>query len=396
MGTGTQKKDQKNIGELEGSGVSSSSDSAGSSESEPVKDAAFKERESAGLFSDKIVDEFHKGNKDGDASPSGKESVVGTSSQTVENKTVDTLLKHGAISQQGEADKLENAKRDDSIMSNPAMVEKTSLKLKSEMEAKSRKQDIERLADKSFLRGDKLFYYPQVIKPDQDIEVFLDRSLSTLYNEPDILIMGAFNNWRWKNFSTRLKKTNLQGDWWSCQVHVPKEAYKMDFVFFNGQSVYDNNESKDFCIPIEGGMDAFAFEDFLLEEKRRELEKLAQEQAERERQEEERRRVEAERAAIEADRAQARQAVENKRKILQDVMIKAAKSAENVWFIEPTDFNSGDEVKLYYNKSSGPLVRAKEVWVHGGHNNWMDGLTIVERLVRTERKDADWWYAKGI
>jgi len=29
----------------------------------------------------------------------------------------------------------------------------------------------------------------------------------------------------------RSEMTHLNGDWWSCQVHVPKEAYKIDFVF---------------------------------------------------------------------------------------------------------------------------------------------------------------------
>jgi len=32
----------------------------------------------------------------------------------------------------------------------------------------------------------------------------------------------------------------------------PIEAYKLDFVFFNGQSVYNNNDQKDFCTPVDG------------------------------------------------------------------------------------------------------------------------------------------------
>ncbi|KAK4858934.1 hypothetical protein QYF36_023982 [Acer negundo] len=269
-------------------------------------------------------------------------------------------------------------------------------KLKLEMEAKLRKQEIERLADVSFLTGNKMFVYPQLVKPDQDIELFLNRSLSTLSNEPDLLVLGAFNDWRWKSFTVRLNKTQLKGDWWFCHLHVPKEAYKMDFVFFNGQDVYDNNDMKDFCITVEGGMDFFAFENFLLEEKRLEQEKLAREQAERERQEEERRRIEAEKAASEADRAQAKMETEKKREMLQQLMKTAARSVDNVWYIEPIDFKGEDLIRLYYNKSSGPLAHAQELWIHGGHNNWKDGLSIVSKLDISERTDGDWWYAEVV
>ncbi|XP_024018639.1 starch synthase 3, chloroplastic/amyloplastic [Morus notabilis] len=276
------------------------------------------------------------------------------------------------------------------------LVEEASLKLKLEIQARLCREEIEKLAEERFSRGDKLFVYPQVVKPDIDIEVFFNRSLSTLENEQDVLIMGAFNDWRWKSFTRRLNKTDFKGDWWSCLVHVPKEAYKMDFVFFNGQSVYDNNDMKDFCVPVEGGMDAFAFEDFLLEEKRRELEKLAKEQAEREREAEEQRRVEAEKAAREADREQARKHTQERRKMLQEVMKKAVRTVENVWHIEPSNFGGDDLVNLYYNKISGPLAESQGIWIHGGYNNWKDGPSIVSRLVRSEKMGGDWWYAKVV
>ena len=297
--------------------------------------------------------------------------------------------------------------RDKSTETDEKINEKASLKLKLEMEANLhkqkiemevnlRKQKIEMLAEENFLRGNKMFVFPQVVKPDQDIEVFLNMSLSTLNDEPDVLIMGAFNDWKWKSFTVRLKKTLLKGDWWSCQLHVPKEAYKIDFVFFNGQNIYDNNDEKDFSIMVEGGIDVFEFEDLLLEEKRKELEKIAKEQAERERQAEEQRRIEAEKAASEADRAQAREEIKRRREALKQLLERAVRSVDNVWYIEPAEFKGEDSVKLYYNKSSGPLAHAKELWIHGGHNNWKDGLSIVERLVSSEEKGGDWWYADGM
>ncbi|TKY72162.1 Soluble starch synthase 3 [Spatholobus suberectus] len=289
-----------------------------------------------------------------------------------------------------DGEKTEEAVEEPSTADDDRINEEASRLLKLELEANQRRQEIERIAEERLSQGTKLFVYPPVVKPDQDIEVFLNKNLSTLSEEPDILIMGAFNNWKWKSFTVRLNKSHLKGDWWSCQLYVPREAYKVDFVFFNGQNVYDNNDQKDFCIPVDGGMDAFAFEDFLLEEKHKELEELAREQAERERQAEEQRRMEADRAAKEEDRSRARVEIERMRGTL---MKNAVKSIDNVWYIEPSEFKGKDSVRLYYNRSSGPLAHANEIWIHGGHNNWKYGLTIVERLDKSVLKGGEWWYA---
>uniref|UniRef100_A0A7N0UI48 starch synthase n=1 Tax=Kalanchoe fedtschenkoi TaxID=63787 RepID=A0A7N0UI48_KALFE len=269
-----------------------------------------------------------------------------------------------------------------------------SLKVKLAMEIQLRKDMIELLAHENFSRGSRLFVYPPMVKPNMDIELFFNRGLSTLNSEPTVMIMGAFNDWRWKSFTKSLTKSNLSGDWWSCEIHVPSEAYKMDFVFFNGKDVYDNNDKKDFCIYVEGGITEYAFEDLLLEEKRRELERLAKEQAERERQAEERRRIEEEEAGREADRAQAKADVVSRRESVQQVMQKAVFSQDNLWRIEPRVFKWGERIRLYYNKNSGPLVNATETWIHGGYNNWQDGLSIIGKLFRDPMDD--WWYAEVV
>ena len=275
----------------------------------------------------------------------------------------------------------EEAVEESSSAADDRINEEAARLLKLELEANQRRQEIERIAEEKLSQGIKLFVYPPVVKPDQDIELFLNKNLSTLSEEPDILIMGAFNDWKWKSFSIRLNKSHLKGDWWSCQLYVPKEAYKVDFVFFNEQNVYDNNDQKDFCIPVDGGMDALAFEDFLLEEKRKELEELARAQAERERQAEEQRRMEADRAAKEEDRARAKAEIGKMRETLPQLLTNAVKSIDNVWYIEPSEFKGNELIRLYYNRSSGPLANANEIWIHGGHNNWKYGLSIVERLV---------------
>lgn len=416
VGTSTQKRDLENNGEKEGSVTPKSSEIAEANKQTLETQVEEDEELAIEHSGEKKVDEEKIGEE---VSLMSKKVAVANGNQVVKNGSIsrggkDVTLSEDKIALEGsQNDDLKNdgIVKEKSISIDARKTEDDSLqiKLKLEMEEKLRKeetdrlaeeklrkQEIERLAEENFSKGNKLFVYPQMVKPDEDIEVFLNRSLSTLSDEPDILIMGAFNDWRWKSFTFRLSKTHLNGDWWSCQVHVPKEAYKMDFVFFNGQDVYDNNDRKDFYILVEGGMDAFAFDDFLLEEKRRELEKLAKEQAVKERLAEEQRRREAEKAASEADRAQARAEIEKRRRTLQELMKKAARSFNNVCHVEPSEFKGEDTIKLYYNKSSGPLAHANDLWVHGGHNNWKDGLSIVERLVSSDKKDGDWWYANVV
>nr|QOW94462.1 SSS [Lilium brownii var. giganteum] len=265
-------------------------------------------------------------------------------------------------------------------------------KQKADADALEQKQRLELVVEENFSRGTKVIIFPEEVKSEQSIEVLLNRSLTVLMSENDVFVKGSFNGWRWKSFTERMHKTDLKGDWWSCRLYVPKEAYRMDFVFFNGGTIYENNNYNDFSLSVHGGLDESSFEDFLLEEKQKELQRLAAEQAERERQAEEQRRREAEKAASEADRSQARAEVDKKRGAFQQVLT-LAQSTGTVWYIEPSEFKGGDRVRLYYDRSSRPLEHAAKVWIHGGHNNWTNGLTIVESLIPSKKKDGDWWYA---
>ncbi|XP_073003486.1 soluble starch synthase 3, chloroplastic/amyloplastic-like [Typha latifolia] len=268
---------------------------------------------------------------------------------------------------------------------------------KEDVDPEEYRRTIEYLAEENFMMGNKLFVFPNIVKAGQDIEIYLNRSLSALVDQPAVLIKGAFNGWKWKFFTEALQRTDLPGDWWLCKLHVPKQAYTIDFVFFNGGTVYENNNSKDFVLlTVKSGMNEAAFEAFLVEEKQREHERLAAEQAERARRDEERRKREEEKAAMEDDRAQAKADVEKRRERMRLVVHLARPSLENVWHVEPSSFKGGDRIRLYYNRNSRPLARATELWIHGGHNNWSDGVSIVERLFRSVKRDGDWWYAEVV
>ncbi|CAL4997199.1 unnamed protein product [Urochloa decumbens] len=252
---------------------------------------------------------------------------------------------------------------------------------------------LQELAEKNYSLGSKLFLFPEVLKADSTIDLYFNRNLSTLANEPDILIKGAFNGWKWKFFTEKLQMSEQGGDWWCCKLYIPKQAYRLDFVFFNGRTVYENNGDNDFMIQIKSTMDEHLFEDFLVQEKQRELERLAIEEAERRREAEEQRRREEERASDEADKAQAKAEVEMKKNKLRNVLGLARPSIDNLWFIEPVVIRQGAAVRLYYNRNLRPLVHSTEIWIHGGYNNWIDGLSFSERLVPLDDKDGDWWYA---
>ncbi|KAG0480287.1 hypothetical protein HPP92_011145 [Vanilla planifolia] len=267
------------------------------------------------------------------------------------------------------------------------------MKQKFEMDAQMPRKLLANLAEESFSSGRKFFVFPEIIRANQVFEVFFNRSLSVLANEPDVLIKGAFNGWRWRSFTEKMHKSVLHGDWWSCKVYVPREAYRIDFVFSNGVDVYENNNQKDFSVAVEGGMDEALFEDFLLEELQKKLRRLAAEQAEKDRKAEEKRRMEAERIAIEADRAQARLEVKKRQEACQRVKRLAVESVQGLWHMKWDLFKGKNRIRLYYNRRSRPLEYSKDLWIHGGYNNWIEGLCIVERLTNSEEKDGDWWYA---
>lgn len=328
----------------------------------------------------------------------GKKASDETDSRINENKTISNTVQQSestriiddtSISQ---LVKPEAVQEDNVSISDDGKIRDLFVALKLEREENLCKEEINNLAEKNFKEGNKVFCYPEVARPDKDIEIFFNRNLSTLKNEPAVVIMGAYNDWKWKSFNKNLNKSHLNGDWWSCKVHVPEEAYKIDFVFHNGNDVYDNNDEKDFHITVDGGMDVFDFENFLLQEKRLEQEEFAREKAEREREEEEKRRKEADIAAKEADRAQAKEEVAKSMGVLKEIMKRAVTYVNNVWYIEPSEFNGGDKVRLYYNKGLGPLSEATEIWIHGGHNGWKDGLSIFSKLIKSKNKDGDWWY----
>uniref|UniRef100_A0A7N0SWD3 starch synthase n=1 Tax=Kalanchoe fedtschenkoi TaxID=63787 RepID=A0A7N0SWD3_KALFE len=266
---------------------------------------------------------------------------------------------------------------------------------KSDMEVALIGLELQTRADENFSQNKNLFVNPPVAKPNQEIELFLNRSLTALNNEPDVVIKGAFNDWQWQPFTTSLSKSTLIGDWWCCKIFIPKEAYKMNFVFCNGSDLYENNDGNDFCIHVQNEVDEYSFADFLVEEEHREMLRIAEEEAELERRVEAQVKLDRAKSEREIDKARARAEVERKRKILQQVMEKAALSADKC-YMEADGFSEGCRVRIFYNKSSGPLRDAPDIWIHDGYDNWQNQVSSFQRLVKNAEKGGDWWSAEVI
>ncbi|GBG67829.1 hypothetical protein CBR_g950 [Chara braunii] len=240
---------------------------------------------------------------------------------------------------------------------------------------------------------DKLFSYPEVIEAGSTAELFLNRPLTSLQNEPSVFLKGAFNDWQWRPANQVVKKSKY-GDWWSVKVEVPEEAYKFDFVFFNGESIYENNGGQDFHLKVAGEWDERKFLDFLAMERVKELERLAKDKEEAERKAEEERRVSQRIAGIEADKIQARREVDGLKAKAEMRRTEAVRAMETVWFSNPAEISAGKKAKLFYNREFRSLAQSEDIWIHAGYNGWSTGVSIVQKLYSAEKDDGDWWYAE--
>lgn len=261
----------------------------------------------------------------------------------------------------------------------------------AQLEEESWNSKVAALCEKTTRDGHIIFFYPETPKAGDKVELFLNRSASTLAQEPSLKVRGAYNDWKWRSFEMDLSLTTLPGDWWSCKLQVPKEAYKIDFVFHNGGSLYENNENKDFSLPLKDGMLKEDFEDFLVEEERKEYERIAAEKALEEKQIAEEHRLAEKEASEKADRDEAIKRVNEQRERTSRVLRKAVKHVEGFWYFEPSEFQGGDTVKLFYNRSNRSLASSRELWLHGGYNNWQDMVSVVRQLTFHGSEGGDWW-----
>ena len=43
-----------------------------------------------------------------------------------------------------------------------------------------------------------------------------------------------------------MDNASQNAEWWSISLDIPSDAYELNFVLFDNESIYDNNNGKDF------------------------------------------------------------------------------------------------------------------------------------------------------
>ncbi|KAG2492408.1 hypothetical protein HYH03_009353 [Edaphochlamys debaryana] len=102
-----------------------------------------------------------------------------------------------------------------------------------------------------------LFTVPEVVQAGQEVTVFYNPHDTSLNGRQQIYLMGGWNRWTHKrHFGPIAMHPPSEGEeHWQATVTVPKDAYKMDFVFSDvpgGDGTYDNRGGFDYHLPVEG------------------------------------------------------------------------------------------------------------------------------------------------
>jgi hypothetical protein len=64
---------------------------------------------------------------------------------------------------------------------------------------------------------DRMFFYPEKVTAGGEVEVFLNRGVSTLAGKSEIELLGSFNDWQYQQLGVPLRPSAELGEpWWSC------------------------------------------------------------------------------------------------------------------------------------------------------------------------------------
>ncbi|ONM63014.1 dull endosperm1 [Zea mays] len=249
---------------------------------------------------------------------------------------------------------------------------------------------LQELAEKNYSLGNKLFTYPDVLKADSTIDLYFNRDLSAVANEPDVLIKGAFNGWKWRffteiwmhggynnwidglSFAERLVHHHDKDcDWWFVDVVVPERTYVLDWVFADGPPGsarnYDNNGGHDFHATLPNNMTE---EEYWMEEEQRIYTRLQQERRERE----------------EAIKRKAERNAKMKAEMKEKTMRMFLVSQKHIVYTEPLEIHAGTTIDVLYNPSNTVLTGKPEVWFRCSFNRWMypGGVLPPQKMVQAE------------
>ena len=224
--------------------------------------------------------------------------------------------------------------------------------------------------------------------------LYFNRSQSeALRDRPRLQVQARFNNWELEPAGDAPDRLEMiacgVSDFWRVLFTVPVEAYEFNFIFSDGEGLYDNNATQNYCMPVEGAMTKALWIDTAPERAetvflaRKEAEQVAAAQAA----------AEMETAALAADKQRAQEMV-GEIKACYEEWSKAddALLPPTVW---RTTANTATSVTLMYNAAAsssslaGVTVGEGEVLtLKMGHNGWKGACDVAMK-----KKDGSWWEA---
>jgi len=140
--------------------------------------------------------------------------------------------------------------------------------------------------------------------------------------------------------------------WFEAEIEVPELSYVLNMVMTNpDRSTWDNNNSHDYNISIEGGPVSDADWDAAIEVR---FHAIRRERAEKEAAEQQAR----------EERAAARAIVREESKAVM------RKKLMHVLYTEPAQPIAGQPCTVHYNPMNTNLDFAEEVWIRMGYNRW--------------------------
>lgn len=190
-------------------------------------------------------------------------------------------------------------------------------------------------------------------------------------------------------------------DFWSAVIKVPKEAYEMNFIFGDAEGVYDNNNSHNYCLPVEGVMTRDSWLEAAAERAEAAyLKKKAEEEAEAAREASER-----EAAALESDKSTATEVINTIKKMGDEWRASCVGSESECWRFGPPGVvpTPGSTVQLLYDRSAGQLAwlslpeEGEHLTLKVGHNGWQNPVELQLRRHFASKGVAskgEWWAAE--
>ncbi|PNW82516.1 hypothetical protein CHLRE_06g282000v5 [Chlamydomonas reinhardtii] len=123
-------------------------------------------------------------------------------------------------------------------------------------EKKKLAQDLVKAVERRKVRH-VLYTVPEVVEAGEEVTIYYNPRDTPLNGRQQLYLMGGWNRWTHKRSfgPVAMHPPEAGGEHWQATVMVPKDAYKMDFVFADvagGDGTYDNRGGFDYHLPVEG------------------------------------------------------------------------------------------------------------------------------------------------